>query len=57
MSKPTFEEWIKDVDVILTEKVGMDSMTLPDFSWWDHWDDNVTPVAAVDDYVEYEFGW
>jgi hypothetical protein len=49
-----FETWMAAVDIILTKRFGMTSADMPDWCWWDLWDENLTPSEAIADYLENE---
>ncbi len=50
-----FEDWLADVDKILTERVGLPSGDLVDWNWRDAYDGGSEPEDAASDYIEDEF--
>lgn len=50
--KPTFERWMVRVDKCLTNRVGMASNDMEDFTWRDYYDDDNSPAEAINDFME-----
>jgi hypothetical protein len=49
MSPPqTFEQWLAEVDKLLIARVGLDSGSLEDWYWMDHYQDDIPAFEAVD---------
>lgn len=46
-----FEQWIEQVDEIMIELVEIDSGSTPDWDWWDTWNEGVSPMKAVRQYL------
>lgn len=44
-----FGQWMKEVDAILTEHIGLSSMDLRDRMWRDAFDDGALPLEAIMD--------
>ena len=44
-----FGQWMKEVDAILTEHIGLSSMDLRDRMWRDAFDDETSPLDAIVD--------
>lgn len=42
-----FYEWIRQVDKLLSDKYGLESMDFEDWHWSDAWQDDYTPKSAV----------
>lgn len=45
--KMKFEEWIRLVDTILYESIGLNSHDLPDIDYWNMYNSNKTPKGAA----------
>ena len=50
----TFKAFMKAVDRELIRRCGLDSMCLADNSYWDMWNDEMSPVEVAQDTLEYE---
>jgi predicted solute-binding protein len=48
----TFQEWMAQVDVELSAKVGLTSSDLEDYCWRDAYDAGATPAEAAKDFFE-----
>lgn len=48
----TFEQWMEEVNVALVSMCGMGSEDLPDWNYWDAWDDGISPKSAAADVLE-----
>ena len=46
--KPTFEEWFKECDKIVSNILGLGAEDLPDAQWIYYYHDDMTPFDAVD---------
>ena len=42
-----FEQWMAKVDAILVKKCGLDSRDLPDWMYFDAFEDGFSPAAAA----------
>lgn len=51
-----FDRWRAHCDTICERKTGMVCDDLPDYSYWDLWDDGCSPLDAVNEMLEYN-GW
>lgn len=52
----TFEQWMKQVDSLIAVNYGgLTSEDLPDYCWYDLFEDEYTPQEAVEDYIEANF--
>lgn len=56
IDKSGFREYMQMVDRILTNKVGMDHMDLPDYMWMGAFEDGIEPQDAVQDFIENQDG-
>ena len=45
--KLSFEEWMKRVDAQLIKWCGLSSSDLPDYMYWDMWDDDTSYADAA----------
>lgn len=48
----TFEQWIAQVDKIIVNKFGVSYQDLPDWTWMDAFEDNMSPKDAAETFVE-----
>jgi len=46
--KPSFDEWYKECDKIVTGILGLGVDDLPDAQWMDYYHDDMSPFDAVD---------
>ena len=53
----TFEEWMQRVDSIMVEHLGLGYLDIADQNYRDMFDDGFTPLEAVQEAVENEFGY
>lgn len=51
-----FDEWMKEVNKLLVEKIGFEAEDMPDHCWMELFEDGYSPEEAADDYAE-EHGW
>jgi hypothetical protein len=42
-----FEEWMAKVDAVLLKRCGLDNRDLPDWTYFDAFEDGYTPTAAA----------
>jgi len=47
MAKTTFEQWMKSVDAILVNSIGISSADLPDCCYLDWYDDGISAKSAA----------
>ena len=47
----TFNEWMRQVDQILSAAIGFDSTDLTDRCWRHMFDDGITPREATEDII------
>jgi len=47
----TFESWMKRVDSALESRVSLTSGELPDWDWYDCYDEGYSPSAAAKNYL------
>lgn len=52
MGKASFDVWMKEVDKFLIAHFGLDHECLPDYLWYDLYEDDIEPQAAFDTYLE-----
>lgn len=55
----TFKQWMTKVNEIVEDKVGLDTMSLPDVAFYDWYEAEMTPREAVEQLAEElrdEFG-
>ena len=45
----TFTQWMGAVDAIISRRFGMTSSDLADTTYWDMWNDEMTPAEAADE--------
>jgi|2_EtaG_2_1085320.scaffolds.fasta_scaffold42555_2 hypothetical protein len=45
----TFKQWMGAVDAIISRRIGMTSSDLADTTYWDMWNDEMTPAEAADE--------
>ena len=45
----TFKQWMGAVDAIISRRFGMTSSDLADTTYWDMWNDEMTPAEAADE--------
>ena len=50
----TFEKWMKKVDAHILRIAGVTSADLPDWCWWDNWNDRIPPLEASTAFLENE---
>lgn len=48
-----FELFMKQVDEILVSKIGLDHESLPDYLWYDDYENGATPEEAIEGFAEY----
>lgn len=48
---PSFEEWMREIDAILLEEIGVCHDDLPDQLYYDHYQDDMTPRDVVDEII------
>lgn len=53
MPKQTFEEWMKQVDVELLAQCHLASGDLPDWRYYDDYEDGVTPKRSAKRAIKY----
>jgi hypothetical protein len=51
-----FESWLAAVDVAFIKLVGLDRDSWPDQDYWDMFESGFTPIEAVIDAIENEYG-
>lgn len=51
-----FEQWKKKVDQAINKEASITSDDLPDFSYYDAWEDGLTPGEAAQEALK-EAGW
>ncbi len=56
MSKMSYEDYMKKVDKYLLRKVGLTHMDLPDYHYWDSYNEGATPKEVAEDAIEYAMG-
>lgn len=49
----TFEQWMQRVNQILGSTIGLDADDLPDWHYYDAWEDGVPPKEAAREALEY----
>ena len=49
----TFDSWLREVDVRMEARIGLDHRDMEDWTWRDAYDDGATPSEALDDFFEY----
>ena len=49
----TFKDFMVQVDILCTEKFGVDSRDLPDYCWFQDWGYKVPPKESIEDFLEY----
>ena len=54
---PTYESYMKSVDIHLEEHCGLGHEHLADYMWMDAYDDEVAPNEAVNDYFGDNPAW
>jgi hypothetical protein len=47
-----FDQWMKSVDALLVERVGLDSGSIEDSLWFDDYDDGLSPQEEFDQWFE-----
>ena len=47
----TFKEWMRKVDKILTDHIGLSSEDLRDRCWRDEYDGEATPMEAIEELI------
>jgi Family of unknown function (DUF5419) len=52
ITRPSFEQWMAEVDEVLVKKVGVSSADLPDWTYRDAFDQGSTPEEAADEAIE-----
>ena len=45
----TFKNWMVEVDRIIARRFGITSSDLADTTYWDMWNDEMTPAEAADE--------
>lgn len=51
-----FESWLEAVDRAFIKLVGLDRDSWPDQDYWNMFEDGLTPVEAVIDAIQNEYG-
>lgn len=46
-----FEIWLKELDEVVRERLGLSHLDLPDYCWAEIWESGVTPAEALEDYL------
>ena len=44
-----FKQWMADIDAIISKRFGISSSDLADTTYWDMWNDEMTPTEAADE--------
>ena len=52
----TFESWLAAVDARFIKVTGLDRDTWPDQDYWNMWNDGLTPMEALLESIENEYG-
>lgn len=52
----TFESWLDKVDAYFIKVTGLDRDTWPDQEYWNMFDSGLTPMEAVIESIENEYG-
>ncbi len=52
----TFESWLDKVDDCFIKVTGLDRDTWPDQDYWNMWNDGLTPMEALLESIENEYG-
>jgi hypothetical protein len=50
--RPSFDDWMSEVDAVLVRKIGVCSSDLPDYAYRDLFDQGVTPEHAADAAID-----
>ncbi len=50
----TFKQWMKEVDILLTDSLGIDSMCLEDWLWADAFESGASPGEAAMEALEHD---
>jgi len=48
----TFKQWMAAVDAIISRRIGMTSSDLADTTYWDMWNDEMTPDEGAQEALE-----
>tara|TARA_R100000963_G_C4561900_1_gene50428 strand:- start:303 stop:497 length:195 start_codon:yes stop_codon:yes gene_type:complete len=52
----TFKDWLKNCDKLVSNKVGLGILELPDANWRDMYNGGMYPADAIDNaYLDYWF--
>ena len=51
-----FESWLAAVDVAFIKLIGLDRDSWPDQDYWNMFESGFTPIEAVIDAIENEYG-
>lgn len=52
MKKDTFEVWQNKVNAIIEKRTGFGIDDLPDFDYWNYWDDGVSPSQTATEVIQ-----
>lgn len=52
----TFESWLEKVDSCFIRVTGLDRDSWPDQDYWNMWDSGLTPMEALRESIESEYG-
>lgn len=52
MSDGAFDQWMKVVDSLICDQLGVGAGELPDYLWRDAYDDGIAPEDAAEDYID-----
>ncbi|MBU2685534.1 MAG: hypothetical protein KKF27_20025 [Gammaproteobacteria bacterium] len=52
MSDGAFDQWMKVVDSLICDELGVGVNDLPDYLWRDAYDDGIAPEDAAEDYID-----
>ena len=52
MSDGAFDQWMKVVDSLICDELGVGVNDLPDYLWRDAYDDGIAPQDAAEDYID-----
>ena len=45
----TLKQWMAEIDAIISKRFGISSSDLADTTYWDMWNDEMTPTEAADE--------
>ena len=49
-----FDKWLKSLDELFIQKLGLGYLDFPDFDWYSYFEDEAIPEEAFNDYCENE---